>query len=203
MLSFKKTKTDALSTKKAPLIPHDQQRRRACDQPPTKERIKKMYARPQAFTNLLPWLEYDPDAQCFLLDDGISVGALFDVEPISTEGRTDAFMLELRDKLQTVLTSLPEEQDSSPWIVQFYLQDEPNLTGMSETIAAYVKERAQGSTLTTHYLHTLDEHLRHISKPGGLFSDQAVTGSAWRGQDRKVRITLYRRIRTHQAKTQN
>lgn len=182
------------SGKKPPLIANDQQRRRAVDKPPTKARIRQMYTKSPSFTNLLPWLEYDSNSQFFLLDDGISVAALFEVEPIATEGRTDAFMVELRDKLQTVLTSLPEEY-GSPWILQFYLQDEPNLSGMSDTIAGYVKDRAKNSALTETYFDTLNAHFKAISQPGGLFNDKAVTGSAWRGQDRKIRVTLYRRTR--------
>ena len=119
--------------KKPPMIPNDQQRRRTVDKPPTKARIRQMYAKSPSFTNLLPWLEYNAGSQCFLLDDGISVAALFEVEPIATEGRTDAFMLELRDKLQTVLTSLPEEY-GSPWVLQFYLQDEPGLSACFKSL---------------------------------------------------------------------
>jgi conjugative transfer ATPase len=177
---------------KQAVIPDGQQRRRTVDKPPTKDRIRTMYASPQSFTNLLPWLEYDASNQCFLLDDGISVAALFEVEPIATEGRTEAFMVELRDKLQTVLTSLPEEQ-GSPWVVQFYLQDEANLADMGDTVAAYVKDRARYSVLTESYLDTLQAHFQAISRPGGLFNDRAVTGNAWRGQTRKIRVTLYRR----------
>ena len=185
--------------KKPPMIPNDQQRRRTVDKPPTKARIRQMYAKSPSFTNLLPWLEYNAGSQCFLLDDGISVAALFEVEPIATEGRTDAFMLELRDKLQTVLTSLPEEY-GSPWVLQFYLQDEPGLSGMGDTIAGYVKDRAKNSALTASYLDTLDGHFKAISQPGGLFNDKAVTGSAWRGQDRKIRLTLYRRHKSVQGR---
>jgi|CXWL01.1.fsa_nt_gi conjugative transfer ATPase len=189
------------SRKSAP-ISHDQQRRRATDKPPTQARIQQLYAKPQAFTQLLPWLDYDPQQQCFLLDDGYSVAALFAIEPMATEGRTDAFLMDLRDKLQTVLTSLPEEPGGNPWILQFYLQDEPQLSDMSDTISRYVKDRARESELTATYLTTLQAHFQAISKPGGLFNDQAVTGSAWRGQDRKIRATLYRR-RNHSVTGQS
>ncbi|MEQ1636822.1 MAG: conjugative transfer ATPase [Methylococcales bacterium] len=178
-----------------PPLGNDQQRRRAVDKPPTKARIKQMYRQPASFTNLMPWLEYGPEGQCFLLDDGISVAALFEVEPVATEGRTEEYLREFRDKLQTVLTSLPEEY-GNPWVVQFYLQDVPGLSDMAKNVRGYVKGRARDSELTKSYLDTLEAHFKAISQPGGLFNDKAVTGSAWRGQDRKIRITLYRRNKT-------
>ena len=59
--------------------------------------VKRLYDRPASFTDLLPWVEYDPTSQSFLLEDGISVGALFELEPVGTEARTNAFMTALRD----------------------------------------------------------------------------------------------------------
>ena len=65
--------------------------------------VKRGYARPPSFTDLLPWVEYLPDSRAFLLEDGISVGALFEIDPVGTEARTPAFLSELRDALQTAI----------------------------------------------------------------------------------------------------
>ena len=32
---------------------------------------KALYVRPASFTDLLPWVEYDPDHSTFLLEDGV------------------------------------------------------------------------------------------------------------------------------------
>lgn len=173
-------------------------RRRATDKPPTKARIRQSYERPTSFTNLLPWLEYEAESQCFLLDDGYSVAALFELETVGSEARTPAFLAELRDKLQTVLTSLPEEMES-PWIFQLYLQDEADLGETLETVKNYVHPRAKDTHLTQTYLATLGKHLKTISRSGGLFYDKTVTGSPWRGQKRMVRATLYRRRKPKNA----
>lgn len=166
--------------------------RRCTDHPPTRERLRQAYERPCSFTNLLPWLEYDPSSQCFLLDDGVSVGALFKIMTVSSEARTEDFLSELRDKLHSTLISLPEEVDH-PWIVQWYVQDEPNLSYLSEEIRRYAQPRARGSVLSEAYFTVLSRHLAAISRSGGLFEDKLVTGGPWRGQTRTVRATLYRR----------
>lgn len=176
---------------KAPVNPAGQ-RRRASDQAPTQRRIRQQYERPSSFTNLLPWLEYDPASQCFLLDDGYSVGALFSVQTVGSEARTEAYMAQLRDKVQTALTALPEELDS-PWIFQLYLQDEPNLTGLVDEIRDYVEPRARPTKFTDTYLGILAQHLAAIAQSGGIFEDKMVTGGPWRGQKRRLRATLYRR----------
>ena len=63
------------------------------DAPVTMARVRQQYARPNSFTDLLPWMEYDPASQTFLLEDGVSVGALFELIPAGTEARTPAFMM--------------------------------------------------------------------------------------------------------------
>ncbi len=183
---------------KEPVDPR-QLKRRETDKAPTEKRIRRQYERPRSFTNLLPWVEYDAKSQAFLLDDGISVAALFTLYPIGAEARTNAYLEALRDRIQTVLTSLPEENDN-PWIVQLYLQDEPSLGDIANQIRDYVHPRAKDSELTNHYLSVLEQHLSDISTSGGLFVDNQVTGNPWRGQIRTIRCTLYRRTTRNRPK---
>lgn len=171
--------------------------RRATDKPPTERRIRQAYDRPTSFTNLLPWLEYLPASQCFLLDDGYSVGALFRIATVDSDARSEVFLSELRDKLHTALISLPEELEN-PWIVQLFVQDEPNLAYLVDEIRQYAQPRARGSRFSESYFNVLEDHLAAISRSGGLFDDQLVTGGPWRGQQRTVRATLYRRRKVSQ-----
>ena len=53
----------------------------------------------------------------------------------------------------------------------------------------------ESTAYTRHFQQTLSEHLARITRPGGLFEDTAVTGTHWRGQVRRVRATLYRRLK--------
>ena len=56
--------------------------------PVTTRQVKRLYERPPSFTDLLPWMEYNPASRTFLLEDGLSVGALFEITPAGTEART-------------------------------------------------------------------------------------------------------------------
>ena len=43
----------------------------------------------------------------------------------------------------------------------------------------------------------MSAHLKDISRKGGLFEDTTVTGSRWQGQIRRVRVVLYRRLKSN------
>jgi len=163
--------------------------------PTTAAAVRRPYQRPPSFTDLLPWIEYVPESRCFLLEDGVSVGALFELEPVGTEARTPTFMTQLRDAIQTALTQVIPELDEAPWVLQIYVQDEPSLEGLQRDLAEYPQPAERDSAYTRHYQAGFTEHLARIRRPGGLFEDAAVTGSRWRGQIRRVRPVLYRRLK--------
>ena len=167
----------------------------AKEQPAVKSaQVARLYERPPSFTDFLPWVEYDADSQTFALEDGVSVGVLLELTPAGTEARTPQFMAELRDGVQTAITEAIPEVDGAPWIVQVYVQDEPSLAAFTKEVCAYPKEGIRESAFTCAYLEAFSAHLSRITQSGGLFVDTAVTGSPWRGQVRRVRAVLYRRI---------
>ena len=160
------------------------------------EAVIQLYREPSSFTDLLPWVEYNADSACFLLEDGVSVAALFEIQPVGTEARTAAFMTELRDAVQSALNDAIPEEDGAPWVLQIYVQDEPSLQKFAQDMSEYPDSRLCHTSFTRHQQAMMQEHLSRISKPGGLFVDQAVTGTPWRGKQRIVRATLYRRLNT-------
>lgn len=161
--------------------------------PVTQAEVKDLYRRPNSFTDLLPWTDYDPTTQVFLLEDQNSVGALFELTPASSEARTPEYMEDLRQQIQGALTDAVPEVDGSPWVLQVFVQDDPALGGVTDHIRAYARERSEDNPFRDAYLAEVDDHLHRISQEGGLFVDQQVTGGAWRGQKRRVRACLYRR----------
>jgi len=146
-----------------------------------------------SFVDLLPWVEYLPDSQSLLLDDGESVAAFFELTPIGTEGRESQWLLQARDALENALQDSFDELDEHPWVVQLYAQDETDWSSYLNTLRDYIQPRAQGSAFSESYRRFLAHHLRAIAKPGGLFEDTTVTRLPWRGQCRRVRLVVYRR----------
>ena len=95
------------------------------DGPVPQAAARSLYRRPPSFTDLLPWAEYDAGTRTFVLEDGLSAGALLEILPAGTEACTPRHMQQLHDAVQTALTDAIPEQAEVPWILQVYVQDEP------------------------------------------------------------------------------
>lgn len=156
--------------------------------------VEKRYAQHPSFANFAPWMEYDHKSQCFLLEDGRSVALGFELEGVSCEARSPEFLLELRDKFQRLFQdTVPQEQDS-PWVLQFYLQDERSLINQVNLLADYVKPEIKDAQHTQAYLQLFSEHCRYMMREKGLFMDNEVSGLVFYGKTRFVRVILYRRL---------
>jgi len=153
-----------------------------------------------SFVALLPWVEYLPESQCMLLEDGNSVAAFFELTPLGTEGRESTWLAQARDALENALQDSFDELEDNPWVIQFYAQDEASFAQYLHTLRDYVQPRARDSAFTDFYLRFFAHHLTAIAKPGGLFDDTVVTRLPWRGQTRRVRMVVYRRANIQNAR---
>ncbi len=164
------------------------------DVPLTEAEFSRLYQPVESFTNYLPWLDYDPHTKTFEFDDGVSVGALFDIVPVDVDGRTPDVLEQLEENLTRALHVLPQH-DTSPWILQFYLQDEPILP--QEFVArlrAYARPEARETEHAKAWFKILEEHFEQLRHKRGIFTDPLLN-SPWRGVDRKIRMCFYRRCR--------
>ncbi|MFL9883187.1 conjugative transfer ATPase [Paraburkholderia agricolaris] len=152
-----------------------------------------LYGVAPSFVDLLPWVEHLPDTQCMLLDDGASVAAFFELRSIGTEGREAAWLNHVRDTLENALQDSLDEFEDNPWVIQLYAQDETGWDDYLRQLYGYLQPRAVGTAFSDFYLRFFAHHLHAIAKPGGLFEDTAVTRLPWRGQQRRVRLVVYRR----------
>lgn len=162
--------------------------------PATSQDEQTLYEVAPSFVDLLPWVEYLPGPQCMLLEDGQSVAAFFELKPVGTEGREPNWLLQARDAVENALQDSFDEFDQHPWVVQFYAQDDTSWDNYLNVLRGYIQPRAESSAFSTFYLKSFVHHLQAIAKPGGLFEDTALTRLPWRGQNRRVRMVVYRRV---------
>lgn len=155
---------------------------------------QQVYHANPSIVDYLPWAEFLDREQCILLDDGVSVGAVFDITPVATEGRTDDRLEQMRDTVEDALQDSFDEHDENPWVVQFFCQDENNVDAYLDRLKGYIKPHAQGSQLSESWLKETERHLRGIARPEGLFKDTLITDQPWRGQQRRTRMVVYRWI---------
>ncbi|MEX3242799.1 conjugative transfer ATPase [Serratia quinivorans] len=155
---------------------------------------QQVYHANPSIVDYLPWAEFLDREQCILLDDGVSVGAVFDITPVATEGRTDDRLEQMRDTVEDALQDSFDEHDENPWIAQFFCQDENNVEAYIDRLRNYVKPHAQGSAFTEDWLKETERHMRGIARPEGLFKDTLITDQPWRGKQRRTRMVVYRWI---------
>jgi len=154
----------------------------------------KAYNTAPSIIDYMPWGEYLKEEKCLLLDDGLSVGAVYEVIPVGTEGRPAERLEEVRDIVEDALQDSLPELDGNQWIVQFYCQDETDVTAYMDKLRSYVKPWAQGTPFTQAWLAETERHMKSISVEKGLFEDKIVTGAPWRGQTRRTRMVIYRYV---------
>ncbi|PQK76484.1 conjugative transfer ATPase [Pantoea ananatis] len=151
-----------------------------------------LYATGPSIIDHVPWGEYLPEHQCILLDDGISVGAVYELTPVSTEGRPESRLEQIRDVVENALQDSIPELDSHQWVVQFFCKDDSDLSAYMDSIRGYVRPLAQGTAFTEAWLRVQEHHLKNVASEKGLFVDETVTGAPWRGQIRRTRMVVYR-----------
>lgn len=154
---------------------------------------KEMGRRPPSFTDMLPWSDYDPSDQSFILEDGISRGAMFELTPTSTEGRSPAFLTGQRDALRNAVNSSFPEYDEGEWVLQIFVQDDPCLDSVADEIEQYIHPSIRSTAFTQDYLKRMRDHMKKVSVVEGLFVDMEVSGNRFRGQRRRTRAIIYRR----------
>lgn len=162
----------------------------------TKTSIRKSYQQLPSASTKLPWRDYDPETRCFWLDDGRSVAAVFELKDVASEARPDVYLEQLQRELQSIFQDVfPLYFDEeSPWVAQFYLQDEPSLKHFYESCSEYVKPSANKSEFTSQYLKAFKQHIDFLTQQKGIFVDTKVSGTTFRGKVRKIRVVIYRRL---------
>ena len=155
---------------------------------------KRLYGKQPSFVDHLPWGEYLAQEGVMLLDDGRSVGVVFDLKPIGTEGRSEEYLSRIRGLVKDAIQDSFDELDTYPYVVQFYCQDEKDLRSYVEQLKDYIAPEIQATAFTQEWLKNTEKHLKDISKPGGLFVDDQITNTIWAGRIRRTRMVIYRYV---------
>lgn len=162
--------------------------------PVTVAKKQKAYELTRSISTELPWMEYDKKSKCFLLQDGMSVAAFFEIEDVACEATPEEYLLELRERFQELFQNTIPQETENPWHLQFFLTDETSLDKHIDEVKNYVKPTAEGTEFSEEFFRVYGEHCRILSRPGGLFRDNQVTGNIFQGKVRRIRVVLYRMI---------
>lgn len=160
--------------------------------PLTTQDILRQYQTHPSLSAHLPWVDWSDATNTFLLEDGVSVGCLLELRDFSTESLPEASIEAIHQKLTSALSRLVPLEAFNPWVIQFFIQDDPTLTSLEKQLEAYVPAHLQDKPLTKKYLEMMREHFKALTQPEGLFHDP-LSGLPFRGKTRRIRLALYRR----------
>ena len=153
---------------------------------------KSLYKGGKTVYDFLPWVDYDPETQFWLMEDNKSVGTLIDIQPKACEARPDAYLQELNDAINTIINSIP--QCDPPFVLQFYVYNEESLRELKSRIYDHIPEKFRDSELSQDFLNIFSEHLELISKKSGVFFDSDITDSLWFAKTFNVKLCIYRKL---------
>ena len=162
-------------------------------QAPKTQAITRLHERPPSFTDLLPWSTYDQDSKLFVLDDGISLGAFFELFPVSSEAVDSEYLEEIRDLLQIALVDALPEDEKHPWVLQLFVQDDFDFEEFRTQVSDYRKDAPVNNEFRQHFDATFQQHLSRFTQEQGLFVEDTDSQRPWRGRIRRIRATLYQR----------
>ncbi len=158
--------------------------------PITESEYSKIYDRKDSFTDYLPWIDFDPANEVFEFDDYINVGAMFELYSVDVDGKPAEVVEELDRNLVRALHTIPE-LDENPWIVQFFLNDEPiDPDRQVEEFRRYAEPSARDTKHAKVWFEELRIHYKQLRR--GVFKEP-VTGLPFKAKTRKVRLCFYRR----------
>jgi conjugative transfer ATPase len=155
--------------------------------------IERQYLQRPTIINYCPWVDYNDDYKCFLLEDNESLGVCFDVTPIPCEGRSESMLQEISKSISEAIKNSLTCEKEYPWIMQVYAKKEHDLSEVYDEIEAYYPDERKTSSITKAYLKNLKYHFNYVSRAGGIFHDSQVTNLNFRGGILHVYAVLYRR----------
>lgn len=145
------------------------------------------------------WEGFNPETGFFEFNDNRSVAAIYGLSCLPTEGQTMEYLKSLRQGFEQIFrddTFTPYTPSESPWIIQFYVQDEFDLTSISRQFTENLDPVIRTSRYSEFYQRILSSHLAWLSERS-QFTDP-LSRAPFRGRIRQIRCVIYRK---HHAKS--
>lgn len=165
----------------------------------TTDDVRRSYRTRTPIAGYLPWLDIIDDDK-ILLEDGKSVAAVFELQPVPTEARSKDFMLQQRNQIREFIGGAFEEHSAAPWTVSTYAWlDSSAFLSVTDHTKEYARAiRAEREETLDEYAEHFFEnvmrpHIEDMNRKGGLFTDPLANDRPWGGSKRKCYMVFYRR----------
>ena len=166
----------------------------------TDKDVMAAYQQNPSITDKLPWIDLvGKDGNAVLLEDAHSVGAVFDIRQLAVEGRSEDYLVTIRNTLMQFVTESADKlaKARNPWVFSIYAKRETvTFRRVPEAVRQYAYSAQNGNPhpFTDHYIdHIFTPHYEDLAREQGLFKDE-LTHHPWGGCLREIRLVVYRRV---------
>lgn len=167
-----------------------------------KSDIEKQYQHAPSFSDLLPWVEWSDDEDAVLLEDLTSVGALLEIKDFSSESKPISFIHGKHDQIVNAFTQVMPLEDTNPWVIQIFVQDDLTLDSFYRQLENYIDEVGNlNDPFTQKYLEVMKHHFELMTKEEGILIDP-LSNLPYKGKTRRIRLAVYRRYSDLKEKKQ-
>jgi conjugative transfer ATPase len=165
---------------------------------------RDLYKQYRSFSGFLPYSEFLQEHDLLLLEDHVSVAAMWEIEPVRSEGAEIDYIDTIEAQIADATAGILEQSAmSGQYVLSAYTQDEFSLEEEFLMIKNSIHERWKGSALATSYLNSMERMLHGMESESGLFKETMRKGGddsdaamrPYRGGKRRHRIMLYRRVK--------
>ena len=169
----------------------------------------QLYKEYRSFSGFLPYAEWLEEHNMMLLEDHVSVAALWEIDPVRSEGMDLEYMNNIETQLVAATAGVLEKASKEgQYVLSCYTQDEFSLNEEFEMIEASIHPEWKNTALAKEYLKSLSNMMKGMESESGLFSETMRKGGddsdsamrPYRGGKRKHRIMLYRRVKVQNRK---
>lgn len=173
-------------------------------EPITNDDKRELYKEYRSFSGFLPYSEWLEEHDLMLLEDHVSVAAIWEIEPVRSEGMDIDYIGNIESQIVAATAGVLERSSKDgQYVLSCYTQDEFSLEQEFEMIKASIHPRWKDSALSNEYLRSMKRMLEGMESENGLFKETMKRGGdtsesamrPYRGGKRRHRIMLYRRAK--------
>ncbi|MEH6454898.1 MAG: conjugative transfer ATPase [Cocleimonas sp.] len=173
-------------------------------EPITNDEKRDLYKQYRSFSGFLPYSEFLTEHDLLLLEDHVSVAAMWEIEPVRSEGVDVSYIDTIESQIADATAGILEQSAmSGQYVLSAYTQDEFSLEEEYLMLKNSIHERWEGSALANAYLKSMERMLHGMESEAGLFKETMRKGGddsdaamrPYRGGKRRHRIMLYRRVK--------
>lgn len=144
-----------------------------------------------SFVDYFPVIDYDEHGATFAMDDGINVGAVYELSPADLDAKPEASLGAFNDALAMALQQLPQEEEN-PYVVQLFLENAA-IANLGDYIVRHLPQPLREDRLSLAVAEMMRTHHELLTHEQGAFPDSRVSQEkGWRVSTQKIYLCVYR-----------